>query len=153
MLRRRATVRLTFALVAPGVAPIAVTGSGDNSARETCAGASGQTAVRVPGVTNLRKGFNGLYSAIKHGLGRDPLTGGEAFVFCNRRRDTVKIFFVDRDGMWVCAKRLSSGCYRWPGVGEAVVTMSPTELAMLLSGIDLRGAKRQRHWHDRVIKR
>ena len=51
MLRRRATVRLTFALVAPGVAPIAVTGSGDNSARETCAGASGQTAVRVPGVS------------------------------------------------------------------------------------------------------
>ncbi len=105
------------------------------------------------GVTDLRKGFNGLYSAIKHGLGRDPMTGGEAFVFCNRRRDTVKIFFVDRDGMWVCAKRLSRGCYRWPGIGEAVVTMSPTELAMLLSGIDLRGAKRQRHWHDRVIKR
>lgn len=51
------------------------------------------------GVTDLRKGFNGLYSAIKHGLGRDPLTGGEAFVFCNRRRDTVKIFFVDRDGI------------------------------------------------------
>ena len=61
------------------------------------------------GVTDLRKGFNGLYSAIKHGLGRDPLTGGEAFVFCNRRRDTVKIFFVDRDGMDIATKFLGHG--------------------------------------------
>ena len=61
------------------------------------------------GVTDLRKGFNGLYSAIKHGLGRDALTGGEAFVFCNRRRDTVKIFFVDRDGMYIAT---GCGCAR-----------------------------------------
>ena len=105
------------------------------------------------GVTDLRKGFNGLYSLIKYGWGREPMTGGEAFVFCNRRRDTVKIFFADRDGMWVCAKRLAGGCYRWPQVGEAVVTMSPTELAMLLSGIDLRGAKRRKYWQNRVINR
>ena len=61
------------------------------------------------GVTDLRKGFNGLYSAIKHGLGRDALTGGEAFVFCNRRRDTVKIFFVDRDGMYIATNFLGHG--------------------------------------------
>jgi transposase len=103
------------------------------------------------GATDLRKGFNGLYAIIKYSLNRDPMTGGEAFVFCNRRKDTVKIFFADRDGMWVCAKRLASGRYRWPVVGEAVVTMTPTELAMLLSGIDLRGARRRRQWHDRSI--
>jgi transposase len=103
------------------------------------------------GITDLRKGFNGLYALIKYSLNRDPMTGSEAFVFCNRRRDTVKIFFADRDGMWVCAKRLASGRYRWPVVGEAVVTMTPTELAMLLSGIDLRGARRRRQWHNRVI--
>jgi len=110
------------------------------------------TGVRLAtGVTDLRKGFNGLYALIKYSLNRDPMTGSEAFVFCNRRRDTVKIFFADRDGMWVCAKRLASGRYRWPVVGDAVVTMTPTELAMLLSGIDLRGARRRRKWHNRLI--
>ncbi len=103
------------------------------------------------GVTDLRKGFNGLLALIQYSLNRDPLSGSEAFVFCNRRRDTVKIFFAERDGMWVCAKRLSGGRYRWPMAGEAVVTMTATELAMLLSGIDLRGARRRKSWHDRVI--
>lgn len=105
------------------------------------------------GVTDLRKGFNGLHSLIKYALNRDPMSGLEAFVFCNRRRDTVKIFFADGDGMWVCAKRLAGGRYRWPAVGEAVVTMSATELAMLLSGIDLRAANRRKRWHNRVINR
>jgi transposase len=65
----------------------------------------------------------------------------------------VKIFFADRDGLWVCAKRLDGGRYRWPVAGEAAVTMTPTELAMLLSGLDLRGAKRRARWRDRVINR
>ncbi len=104
------------------------------------------------GVTDLRKGFNGLYALIRYGLDRDPMSGGDAFIFCNRRRDTVKIFFADRDGMWVCAKRLDGGRYRWPLAGEAVVIMTSTELAMLLSGLDLNGAKRRRQWRDRVIK-
>ena len=95
------------------------------------------------GVTDLRKGFNSLYSLIRYGWGRDPLTGGDAFIFCNRRRDTVKIFFADAEGMWVCAKRLSDGCYRWPQTGETVVTMTPTQLAMLLSGIEWHGTKRR----------
>jgi transposase len=105
------------------------------------------------GVTDLRKGVNGLYAQIRYGLGRNPMATGEAFGFCNRRRDTVKIFFADRDGMWVCAKRLDGGRYRWPANGEVVVTMTPTELAMLLSGIDLRGAKRRVRWHNRIINR
>jgi transposase len=106
----------------------------------------GSRVYLATGVTDLRKGFNSLYALIRYGWNRDPLNGHEVFVFCNRRRDTVKIFFAETDGMWVCAKRLERGCYRWPQAGESVVTMSSTELAMLLSGIDLQGAKRRAWW-------
>ena len=37
---------------------------------------------------DMRKGFNGLYSAVTERLGEDP-KGGALFVFCNRRRDRV----------------------------------------------------------------
>src|SRR3989338_7787944 len=39
-------------------------------------------------------------------LGRQDPLSGHAFVFCNRDRDRVKIFFWDGSGFWVCAKRL-----------------------------------------------
>jgi hypothetical protein len=51
------------------VATFAVTYSGYNSARETCAGASGPTAVRVPGVSSTAA------SAAK----RDAITPWDAF--------------------------------------------------------------------------
>jgi transposase len=100
------------------------------------------------GPTDLRKGFNGLYGLIQSRWSRDPL-GGEVFVFCNRKRDTLKIFFWEGDGLWVCAKRLEKGSFRWPTAGEASVSMSGAQLQLLLSGIDLAGSKRRDWWRKK----
>lgn len=97
------------------------------------------------GVTDLRKGFQRLYCQIQSSFGRDP-HGGDLFVFCNRRRDAIKVFFADTDGFWVCMKRLEAGTYRWPEKGEVIVTLSAAELTLLLSGIDLAGSRRRQWW-------
>lgn len=97
------------------------------------------------GATDLRQGFNGLLALITHELRRDPLSG-ELYVFTNRRRDLLKIFFCDTGGLWVCAKRLEVGRYRWPQPGEQLVTLSPAELQLLLSGIDLRQTQLRSWW-------
>lgn len=97
------------------------------------------------GATDLRRGFNGLLALIASEFGRDPLSG-ELYVFTNRRRDLLKIFFCDTGGLWVCAKRLEAGRYRWPQPGERLVTLSPAELQLLLSGIDLRQTQLRRWW-------
>ncbi len=97
------------------------------------------------GATDLRRGFNGLLALITHELHRDPLSG-ELYVFTNRRRDLLKIFFCDTGGLWVCAKRLEVGRYRWPQPGEQLVTLSPAELQLLLSGIDLRQTQLRSWW-------
>jgi len=97
------------------------------------------------GATDMRKGFNGLYALVSHVLGEDPLCG-HVFVFCNRRRYCLKLFVFDGSGMWVCAKRLERGTYRWPQAAERTVLMEPTELHLLLGGIDLGQATRRRWW-------
>lgn len=99
----------------------------------------------VAGVTDMRKSFNGLPAIVQNDLQRDPLSG-EAFVFCNRRRNRLKILFWQRGGYWVCAQRLEKGTFRWPEVGAASLEMTAEELAMLLGGIDLRETKR-RAWY------
>lgn len=101
------------------------------------------------GATDLRKGCNGLFALIGPRWGRDAL-GGDLFLFCNRRRDALKIFFWSEGAMWVCAARLEQGTYRWPGAAEAVVTMTASELHLLLSGIDLAGSRRRTRWRKSV---
>ncbi len=57
----------------------------------------------------------------------------------------------DGSGLWVCAKRLEKGRFRWPEAagGETKVVLSHEELALLLGGIDL-AATRHRKWHRNV---
>jgi transposase len=68
-------------------------------------------------------------------------------VFFNRRRDQVRILFWDRSGFCVLAKRLERGTFRWaPEKGAVVVLLEAAELALLLEGIDLAGARRRPRW-------
>ena len=104
----------------------------------------------VTGVTDMRKSFNGLTAIVMNELDEDPLSG-HLFVFCNRRRDRIKVLYWDRSGLWVCAKRLEKGTFAWPRSTARALEMTSEELAMLLGGIDLNGA-RPRRWFRRVTK-
>jgi transposase len=68
----------------------------------------GRPIFLATGTTDLRKSFTGLYALIHEQLRHEPLSGA-IFGFCNRRRDTMKFFFYDQGGFWVCAKRLEDG--------------------------------------------
>ena len=54
-------------------------------------------------------------------------------------------------GLWVCAKRLEKGRFRWPEAAgaEVKVVLSHEDLALLLGGIDLARTKRRR-WYRKV---
>ena len=89
------------------------------------------------GSTDMRKGFEGLFALAKEKSGVDPLSG-HVFVFCNRGRDRIKVLYFDGTGLWVCAKRLEGGRFRWPerGAGSETIALSRAELTLLLEGID-----------------
>jgi len=86
------------------------------------------------GHTDMRKSINGLSTIVEAGFKLDPF--GEAiFVFCNRKRDRVKILEWDGDGFWLYFKRLEKGRFRWPGPGEeATMVLTGEELSYLLGG-------------------
>jgi transposase len=104
------------------------------------------------GATDLRKNFDGLYGLVRDRLSCDPLSG-HVFLFSNGQHNRLKLLFWDGSGLWVCAKRLEKGRFRWPEAAseEAKVTLSHEELALLLGGIDL-AQTRRRAWH-RVTRR
>lgn len=102
------------------------------------------------GATDMRKGFEGLYGLVRDRLGCEPLSG-HVFLFCNGRRNRLKLMVFDGSGLWVCAKRLEKGRFGWPQSGDAQgkVVLSHEELALLLGGIDLAQVRR-RPWYRQV---
>lgn len=97
------------------------------------------------GTTDMRKGFDSLAALARDFLGQDPLSG-HLFLFVGRARDRLKILYWDTDGFALWYKRLEEGTFRLPvpREGEAGVELKPSELAMLLEGIDLRSIRRRK---------
>jgi transposase len=100
---------------------------------------------------DMRKGFEGLYGLVRDHLRQDPLSG-HLFLFANRTHTRVKALVWDGSGLWICAKRLERGCFRWPkGQNETrSVILRPEELSMLVNGMDLAAAKPRANWYRRV---
>lgn len=95
---------------------------------------------------DLRHSFDRLASCVEELLRQDPLSG-HLFVFRNRPGDRVKILYWDRTGYCLWYKRLETGTFRLPsGSPEEGVEIGAAELMLLLEGIDLAGARRQRRW-------
>jgi transposase len=96
--------------------------------------------------TDLRKSFDGLTGLVQECFGQDPLTG-HLFLFLNRRRDRIKILYFDRDGLAIWYKRLEAGSFQLPqSAAQDSIELQPAQLAMLLSGIDLRTARQRKRF-------
>jgi transposase len=95
---------------------------------------------------DLRRGYDGLAALAQEVFQQDPLSG-HLFLFRNRRADRVKILYWDRDGYAVWMKRLERGRFRFPeAAGTGALVLSATELAMILGGVELAQARRQRRY-------
>ena len=93
------------------------------------------------GVTDMRKGFDGLAAIVQLQLAEDPFSG-QLFVFRGRRGDRVKLLWWDGDGLCLFAKRLERGRFVWPHAQSGTIYLSQAQLSMLLEGIDWRRPQR-----------
>lgn len=87
------------------------------------------------GHTDMRKSINGLSTMVERGMKRNPFDG-DLFVFCNRRRNMIKILYWDRNGFALWHKRLEKHQFHWPTATDEVVCLGVKELEWLLSGLD-----------------
>ena len=94
-----------------------------------------------------RKSFDGLQAVVTTHLGKDPLSG-DLYVFRNKRGDRLKILAWQGDGFALYLRRLEKGTFAFPKADTAEVSITATELAMILGGVELGSAKtRPRYEH------
>jgi len=101
------------------------------------------------GNTDLRKSIDGLAVLVKEGFDLDPFSPC-LFVFCNRKRDKLKILHWEHNGFWLYYRRLEEGTFDWPdNDSPAVLNISYRQLRWLLDGLTIE----QREAHPEVTAR
>ena len=71
---------------------------------------------------------------------------GDLFVFKNRRGDKLKILAWMGDGFALYLRRLERGTFAFPTASDASVLVTPTQLAMILGGLDPAKARERRRY-------
>lgn len=96
---------------------------------------------------DMRNGIDGLVALVRRRFEADPFSGA-LYVFLGKTLDRVKVLVWDDGGFVLYLKRLERGRFRRPTLppGATTVTLSGTELSMLLSGIDLRRVVQPTRW-------
>ncbi len=98
---------------------------------------------------DMRKQFNGLWSAVAEQLEEDPRSGA-VYCFINKDRTRLKMLYWDGTGVWVLAKRLEKGRFSWPTPSEArkKLSLAPEALALLVGGVELKQGS-LKAWYER----
>ena len=98
---------------------------------------SGTHVWLAAGITDMRKGMDGLAAQAQLALKQNPFCG-HIFVFRGRRGDLIKLLWFDGHGLCLFAKRLERGRFVWPQAENGSVSLTAAQLSMLLEGIDWR---------------
>jgi transposase len=94
------------------------------------------------GPVDMRKGIDGLSTVVVSWLQRDP-NSGDVFVFLGKRSTRLKALCWDRDGFWLCTKRLAVGRFIAPRIVRtdgrpSSIELSHADWQLLLDGIVVR---------------
>ncbi|HBA7229992.1 TPA: IS66 family insertion sequence element accessory protein TnpB [Escherichia coli] len=65
-------------------------------------------------------------------------------IFRGRRGDTVKILWANADSLCLFTRRLEEGQFIWPAVRDGKISITRSQLAMLLDKLDWRQPKTSR---------
>jgi len=99
----------------------------------------------------MRKSINGLMALVYGSFSLDPFSEA-LFVFCNRKRDRIKILEWDTDGFWLYFKRLERGRFRWPSAGDDMkMVLSGEELACLIGSAKLEKKLNRNEVTERLV--
>lgn len=99
------------------------------------------------GHTDMRPGMQSLALQVQQALGRDP-HAGDLYVFRGRKANPVRIIWHDGIGMSLYMKRLERGRFIWPSPTDGCASISGSQLAYMLDGVDWRNP--QRTWWPEV---
>lgn len=94
------------------------------------------------GATDFRKQISGLTAIVNLQFKLDPFQETSVFIFCNKKRDAIKVLRYDKNGFLLATKKLLEGMkFQWPRTPDEVKQISFQQLEWLLQGLKIEQEK------------
>ena len=99
------------------------------------------------GITDMRKGFDGLCGLVQQHMNSNVLQGG-VYIFMNRKCNQVKLLSWEGDGMAIYYKRLEKGVYELPllACDNKSALIDALQLQLILQGIVLKSVQKKKRF-------
>jgi transposase len=94
------------------------------------------------GTTDFRKQIQGLTALVSLQFHLDPFQESHVFIFCNKKKDAIKVLRYDRNGFVLAAKKRLDGMkFQWPRTPEEVREITYQQVEWLLQGLEIEQKK------------
>ena len=94
------------------------------------------------GTTDFRKQIDGLVAMINLQFKLDPFSDQCAFIFCNKKKNSIKVLRYDKNGFVLASKKLLEGMkFQWPKYADEVKEITSQQWEWLLQGLSVEQKK------------
>lgn len=90
--------------------------------------------------TDMRRSIDGLMAIIRNTYEMDPYANA-LYLFCGRKKNTLKALHFDKDGFVLYIKRLDHGRYQWPKNASEIRPLIRQEFRWLMEGLAIEQPK------------
>lgn len=93
--------------------------------------------------TDFRKQIDGLVALVSMQFKLNPFSESCAFIFCNKRKNAIKVLRYDKNGFVLASKKLLEDLkFQWPQTPDEVKEVSIQQIEWLLQGLEMEPKKR-----------
>lgn len=94
------------------------------------------------GATDFRKQITGLSAMVNLQFKLDPYQESYVFIFCNKKKDAIKVLRYDKNGFILATKKLLDGMkFQWPRSEKEVKEITFQQVEWLLQGLEIEQKK------------
>ena len=94
------------------------------------------------GATDFRKQISGLVTLVHAQFKLDPYKDSYVFIFCNKKKDAIKLLRYDKNGFILATKKLLDDMkFQWPRTPDEVKEISFQQVEWLLQGLEIEQKK------------
>jgi transposase len=103
-----------------------------------------------PHLVDMRKSFDGLSGLVGEKMGKDVLSG-DVYIFLGRDLTRIKLLVWETGGFVLYYKRLEAGTFPLPQAGKESITLTYSELCLLLEGMEVQITRRRKRFQRPVV--
>lgn len=94
------------------------------------------------GATDFRKQIDSLVAMVSLQFKLDPFSDRCAFIFCNKRKNSIKVLRYDKNGFVLASKKLLNEMkFQWPKDEADTREITSQQLGWLLQGLSMEQKK------------